>query len=357
MKTIVHVILSLEIGGMEQVVSQLLLNLDRKRFNPVVVCLNSLGPFSEELRERGITVVKLPAMTSVLSYLLPYGLMKVIKEVKADIVHVHSGCWHKAAMAGFLSGVGTIIYTDHGRHCPDIASVIRLDRVFSRITTHVVGVSQDIAEYMVRVVGVPNSKIRCIINGIAEDKFSVARRAQEPFAGQLGIIARLSPEKDVATLIRAFKLLHDDMRDVTLKVVGDGEERGMLEQLAESLGLAGSVHFLGFRRDIPEVLADIDIFVLSSLSEGTSITLLEAMASGKPVVVTNVGGNPAVVRDGINGCIVPPADPAALASALRGLLADRVLREKMSAANIRCVHEHFSLKSMTSAYESLYGSQ
>lgn len=354
MKTILYVILSLEIGGMEQVVADLALNVDRRRFNPVVVCINALGPIAEDLQKRGITVVRLARMTPIISFLFPFPLINVVRQYKPDVIHVHSGCWHKAAMAGLLAGVKTIIYTEHGRMVPDSSKVMLLDRLYSLMTTHVVGVSQDLADYMAGAVGVSRAKISCIINGVDEEKFLSARRPQKDYADRLGIIARLAPVKDMATLLRAVKLLHDRGVNASLTVAGDGPERGALEKLAASLNLERSVTFLGFRRDVAAIFADIDIFVLSSVSEGTSVTLLEAMAAGKPVVVTNVGGNPAIVKDGINGLLVPPREPAALADALFRLMGDRVLREDMSAANIRSIRENYGIRSMAMAYEKLY---
>jgi sugar transferase (PEP-CTERM/EpsH1 system associated) len=357
MKTIMHVILSLEIGGMEQVVSELVQNLDRGRFNPIVVCVNDLGPIGEDLQGKGITVVSLGGLTPILSYLVPYKLIRTIRKYKADVVHVHSGCWHKAAMAGFLSGVDTIIYTDHGRLMPDNKRVMVLDWIFSKITTHVVGVSEALARYMIDVIGVSPAKVSCIVNGIDERPFTSARIPQQDYADRLGIIARLDPVKDIATLLTALKLLYDRGVKASLVVVGDGPQREMLEELAASCGIKSLVWFLGFRRDIPSVFATIDIFVLCSLSEGTSITLLEAMSAGKPVVVTNVGGNPAIVKEGINGLLVPPQDPNALADALCRLMGDRDLRERMSAANIRTVQENCSIGSMARAYEQMYGAR
>jgi glycosyltransferase involved in cell wall biosynthesis len=120
------------------------------------------------------------------------------------------------------------------------------------------------------------------------------------------------------------------------------------------LGLSSVVTFHGFRRDIPEVLREIDIFTLSSLSEGTSITLLEAMASGKPVVVTNVGGNPSVVEQGVNGILVPAGEPDLLAQALLKLASDSKLRQSMATANINRVTECYSIQAMARHYEALY---
>ena len=354
MKTVLHVILSLEIGGMEQVASTLVLNLDPRRFRSVVVCLQKLGPLEEVLRNAGITVILLDTMIPVVSFLFPYELIKVVREYDVDVVHVHSGCWHKAAMAGFLAGVPNIIYTEHGRRVPDLKKTIILDRIYSVITRHVICVSRELANYMARVVGVSRGKISCVINGIDETKFVAARTPQPEHGGRLGIVARLSPEKDLVTLLQAIRLVHERGVAVKLSVAGDGDERHRLELLTASLGLSGVVTYLGFQRDIQAMLKEIDIFCLTSLSEGTSISILEAMAAGKPVVATRVGGTPSIIADGVNGLLVPPQDPPAFADALMRLMSDRALRERMSSATLRAVQERFSLSVMTQAYEACY---
>lgn len=351
---VLFVILSFEIGGMEQMVSDLILNLDRTRFNPLVVCLKALGPIAAELEKQGVKIIKLEQMTPVISFVYPKQLVDIIREHNIDVVHTHSGSWHKAAIAGVWGGARTIIYTDHGRFYPDSRRLMVLDRLYSSVTTHVVCVSDALAEYMVHKVGITSTKVKCIINGIDENKFVLARHPQQEHASRIGIIARLAPVKDITTLIQAVKLLLDKGIEVSLTIAGDGPERVNLEHLSASLGIAGAVNFLGFRRDVANVLAEIDLFVLCSLSEGTSLTLLEAMAAGKPVVVTNVGGNSAIVNDGVNGLLVPPGDPVALADALQKLMADRDLRERMGATNIHTIQERYSLDRMASAYESLY---
>ena len=159
----------------------------------------------------------------------------------------------------------------------------------------------------------------------------------------------------MVTLARAMVEVRRHHPDVVLVVVGDGPERAALEGLVAGLGLGGMVQFHGFRRDIPAVLSDIDIFALSSLSEGTSITLLEAMAAGKPVVVTDVGGNPAIVTDRLNGFLVPPRNPAELAIALCSLVADPVLRDRMGEANTALVAQRYGVATMVEQYQRLYG--
>ena len=353
-RVVLHVILSLEIGGMEQVVADLVRSLDRGRFTPIVACLQALGPIAEELSSRGIRVIKVPAMASKLSFLYPGALIRVVRETGAGIVHAHSGCWYKAVIAARLAGVRRIVYTEHGRRYPDTAAVMFADRVFSRWTSRVVAVSGELAEYLRDVVGIAGGKVTVIINGVDLSRFPSpgAPRAGGPV--RVGIIARLAPVKDIATLLRAMKIVALAHPGTLLEVVGDGPERGGLEKLAAELGIRGAVRFLGFRRDVPEVMAGFDIFTLCSLSEGTSVTILEAMAAGKPVVATAVGGTPALLNDGVNGFLVPAGDPERLAGALAALVGDGELRGSIGAANREKVQRRYSLQAMVRRYEELY---
>ncbi len=351
---VLHVILSLEIGGMEQVVAQLIRNLDQERFLPMVACLTSRGAIAEELTAAGIPIFIIGRMTPLLSFLYPAELVGIMKKHSIDVLHTHSGCWHKAAIAARICGVGKVIYTEHGRTFPDRRRLILLDRLYAPCTDHVVAVSGELHRYMRDGVGISAGKITTILNGVDPALFAPAVTPQPDISCRLGIIARLAPVKDIVTLLRALAEVRKVYPAVTLSVAGDGPERVHLEQSVAELGLDGAVSFLGFRRDMVEVMKSIDIFVLSSLSEGTSITLLEAMASGKPVVVTDVGGNPALVREGENGFLVPSGNPSAMAAALIRLMGDRQLRVRMSAANLKTVEENYSIKAMTAAYECLY---
>lgn len=353
-KNILIVILSLEIGGMEQVVFDLITSLNKDKYNIKVICIHSFGQISNELKSLGIQVIKLDDMIPLVSFLFPYNLIKEIKDFKADIIHVHSGCWHKAAMAGWIAGVDKILYTEHGRYFPESNKLVLLDNIFSRITTNVITVSENLATYMHEVIGISKNKISVIINGINVDKFIPSRDLDRLSAKRIGIIARLAPVKDIGTLLRAMRIVIDAYTDVQLDIIGDGPERAFLEDLTKELNLSKSVNFHGFRRDIPEVLFPIDIFVLSSISEGTSITLLEAMAAGKPVVVTNVGGNPAIIEDGVNGFLVPSQDPERMADAIIRLIKENETRRKMGQANIRKVENNYSIQAMALQYENCY---
>jgi glycosyltransferase involved in cell wall biosynthesis len=169
-----------------------------------------------------------------------------------------------------------------------------------------------------------------------------------------GMIAILGTEKDHSTLIKAMPKIIPQYPNTSLLLIGDGPKRAELQDLVHKLGIADKVIFTGNRRDIPQLLATLDVVVLSSFYEGTSITLLEAMAAAKPVVASRVGGNPEVVEDGVTGFLVPPADPDALAFRLSQLLGDEDLRQKMGQAGRQRVEEQFSLSQMVANYERLY---
>lgn len=351
---ILHIILSLEIGGMEQVVADLIRSLDGESFEPIVACLESRGPIAAELEGEGVRVIQLPRMVPIASFLYPAELIRIIREERIDVVHVHSGCWHKGALAARIAGVKNVIYTEHGRIFPDSRKVMFLDRLYSPLTRHVVAVSNDLARYMTREVGIAAEKISVITNGIDDGRFPSAEGNDTGGPVRIGIIARLAPVKNIAMLLRAMAEVRRGKQEAVLAVIGDGPEREALEMLSAELGLGDGVEFHGFRRDIPEVLRNIDIFALSSRSEGTSITLLETMAAGKPVVVTNVGGNTEIVRDGVNGFLVPSGDSAAMAKALLALVENPRLRQGMGAANVARVAERYSIRAMTRRYEELY---
>jgi glycosyltransferase involved in cell wall biosynthesis len=178
----------------------------------------------------------------------------------------------------------------------------------------------------------------------------------EGSAFTIGTVGRLSWEKDQQALLEAFGLLKKQVDNACLLIVGDGALRGDLERAAEDLGIANDVQFLGYRDDVPSIMAALDVFVLPSLEEGISLTLLEAMAASRPIVATDVGGNPEVVVDGETGILVPSEDVAALAGAIIKLYGDKELRGKMGAAGRKRVEEHFSLNAMVDAYMALYSS-
>ena len=360
--TVVHVVLSLEIGGMESVITNIARNIDKDLFRLVVICVNKIGPLGRELQKEGIKVTLCEKMVSKISFLYPKALVQAIKNERADIVHSHSGCWHKAAIAGKYSKVKGIIHTEHGRLVPDYMTLIILDRIVSRITNIVVPVSIDLKNYLENVVKIQQNKLILIENGIDTRIFLPKHKSEnllEEFnmpkdSFVIGNIARLAPVKDHKTLLRAIKITKSTYPTIKLLIIGDGPERKNIQQIIKNLDLSDNVQLLGFRRDIRDLLSIMDIFVLSSISEGTSMTVLEAMAMGKPVIATDVGGNSKLVIYGVTGFLVPAKNVGAMAEKITLLLANPPLAKAMGGKGRDNVIKHFSVQEMTRQYEQLY---
>jgi glycosyltransferase involved in cell wall biosynthesis len=217
-----------------------------------------------------------------------------------------------------------------------------------------VPVSEDAAEVVRDIERVPARKVCVIHNGIDLTAFPTPA-APRPAKGNRAIhVARLNPVKDQPTLLHAARLAADAEPSFRLDLVGDGPARAELEALHRQLNLGGHVRFLGFRDDVRDLLTAADFFVLSSVSEGISLTLLEAMAMGLPVVATDVGGNREVVAEGTTGLLVPAQSPAALAEAMLGLVRDPERARRMGAAGRRRAEEKFDLRRVVREYEELY---
>jgi glycosyltransferase involved in cell wall biosynthesis len=210
-------------------------------------------------------------------------------------------------------------------------------------------------------VGRPAAKVTTIQNGVDLDRFSRASRSEARAALGVpddtlvvGTVGRLDPVKDQSGLIRAFAGALPFHPGALLMIAGDGPCRAELAGVVRSLGLEQRVRLLGERKDVPNVLAGLDVFVLPSIAEGMSNTVLEAMASGLPVIATQVGGNPEMVEDGVSGLLVPARDPGALTAALRSYLSDPHLRSLHGKASRERVFRDFSLARMNGAYDHLY---
>jgi glycosyltransferase involved in cell wall biosynthesis len=210
----------------------------------------------------------------------------------------------------------------------------------------------------------PRAQLLAVPNGIRVDGFSVASQERRlalrsvlGFASDVrivGSVGRLNPVKDQATLLRAFARMHAQLPDTVLALVGDGALREALQSQATALGVGDAVRFLGDRGDVRQLLQGFDLFVLSSLSEGYSMALLEACASGLPIVATDVGGNREIVVDGRNGVLVPPGNADALADAMSALLRETDRTERMGQAGRDWALREASVETMASRYDTLY---
>ncbi|WP_437983329.1 glycosyltransferase family 4 protein [Sorangium sp. So ce117] len=365
---VAHVVLSLNVGGLERVVLRLLDRMTRDRFAPVVCALQEPGALAEELARLGVPLVVLSRKPG-LDPGLPLRLSAWLRREGISLVHTHNPGPHLygALAAGLLraaafpgGGGPRVIHTKHGRNYPKQKRKVLVNRLAAALTDRVVAVSDDSRAVALEVEHVDPAKVVTILNGVDTDVFrpgdagAARARLGVPATGyHVGCVARLSPEKDHATLLDAFARLRATRPDAHLTLIGDGPRRPALEAQAERLGLGGAVTFTGTRGDVAELLPAFDVFALASLTEGISLTLIEAAAAGLPIVATRVGGNPEIVVDGETGLLVPAAAPETLAGALEAA-AEREDRAEMGLRGRARVMERFGIDRMARAYEDLY---
>ena len=348
---ILHIVLGLSIGGLERFVLDLV-RFRSRDINPTILCLERKGPLGECVKD--IRIIEM-GKTDGFDWRLFARIRSIAKEGRIDLIHTHNQAAHiYGSIAGFISGI-PVVHTKHGRNRPDDSKATCLSRLCSMLSKKIVTVSIDSAQVSTAIENVPAHKVTTIHNGIDINAFSNPRpsRSASP-AINIGLVARLVPDKDHLTLLRACKILAEDIPNFRLFLVGDGPLRDGLKAAAVELGIDRNVRFMGFRHDVATLLRSFDIFALSSVTEGLSLTLLEAMASGLPIVATDVGGNSEVVVHGKTGFIVPAQSPEALAEKLLLLSRDGGLRLQMGSAGRKRVEEKFDIRRTVKRYEALY---
>jgi sugar transferase (PEP-CTERM/EpsH1 system associated) len=347
---------------MENLIYNLVSDHNADRFSISVACLVESGHLTEMMRDRGADAFMVPPMVPAASMIYPRHLVKLIRGRMCDVVHTHSGCWSKVAIACFMAGGVPLVYTEHGRPHPDPWSNRVLDRIAVRWTDRVVAVGDSLNRYLVEQVGLPSEKVMTIYNGIDTVRFQPLNeraqvRAELGYGDEnvvIGIVARLAPVKNHQYLLRAFGKARASCEHARLLIIGGGNLRSEHEGLAHELELAEYVRFLGDREDVPRLLNACDLATLSSLSEGISLTILEAMSTGLPVVATDVGGNGAIVSNGRNGYLVPLEDDEVYADRLRQLIRDGQKRQALGNQARQDVISNWSHTRMVSEYEQLY---
>jgi sugar transferase (PEP-CTERM/EpsH1 system associated) len=360
--TIGHVVLSLDVGGLERVVATLARAQHRSGTRAIVYCLDRAGDLASSLPEAGVPVHVVRRRSHGFDAGAVMRLTRMLRSDGVSVVHCHNhGALVYGAMAARFAGIGRVVYTVHGAKTSGRRSTSRFQK--AGLVREVVYVSSHARE-VARTAGVPdNVRVHTVVNGIDPAAFEAKGRERETIRAELGIpldaracgiIARLTPAKDHGNLFQAMHRLRTSRPVVHCIVVGDGELRESLETNVRELGLDRVVHFAGARQNVRDYLAAMDVFVLSSITEGLAVTLLEAMAAGLPIVATRVGGNPEVVVDGETGLLVPPRDSEALAAAIASLLDDPARAARMGSAGRDRVRQEFSLEALVRAYAAVY---
>jgi glycosyltransferase involved in cell wall biosynthesis len=355
----------MQVAGAEILVAEIVRRMSGA-FEPTIICLDAIGPLGEQLREEGVDVINLNRRPGR-DYRVTWRMARLIQKRGIDVVHAHQYTpFFYAALAKLVTGGRfRLVFTEHGRHFPDVVS--RQRRVVNRwllgpMVDAITGVCQFSADSLAQNDAFTRRKIAVIDNGIMLERYQPldhreqarARLGLDPTRRYVGMIARFHPVKDHAMLLTAFGQVAAAREDTDLLLVGDGPLRKTLTDLSRSLGIERRVRFLGVRGDVPDILGALDVFALTSVSEAASLTLLEAMASGVPVVVTAVGGNPELVRHGVDGLHVPRGDASATAAAVIQILGDPDLAARLGKAARQRVVERYQLDATVAAYFQLY---
>lgn len=363
---IAHVLYRLDTGGMEQIVISVI-NRTRGRYRHAVICLAGFGAMRNRIEDAAIPCVSLNKKPGK-DWPYYFRLWRVLRALKPDLVQTYNIGTLDLMPVVKLAGVRQVVHAEHGRDVADpegrSLKYRRLRRCMAPLVGRYVVVSPDLQRWLIDRVGIRSSKVVYIPNGTDVASFDGARdrAGSRRLSGDLappgtvlvGNVARLDRVKDHAGLLAAFKILSGQDARCRLVIAGDGPQRRALEQQITRLGLTGRVRLLGNRDDVPELLGECDVFVLSSIAEGMPVTVLEAMAAGLPVVATRVGGNASVVMSGKTGTLVPASDPQALAAAIGAYVADEKLRHRHGDAGRARAAARFGLGTMTAAYEALY---
>ena len=367
---IVHVVHGFSIGGLENVLVQLVNRLPSEQFEHVVLSLTTISDFKNRITQTGVQFIELHKQYGHAVPLYPR-IYKLLRELKPDVVHTCNLAALEITPLAWLARVPLRVHAEHGwdAHDPSGQSkkYQRLRKLYKPFVSQYVAVSKDLDNYLAQSIGVPARRRSLIANGVDTDTFAprVGHAAPVPgcpfMPGQhwlVGTVGRLQTVKNQPLLARAFVRLlreHPEMTErARLVIVGEGPLRGEIESTLAAAGLQAHAWLPGARDDVAQILRMLDVFVLPSQAEGTSCTLQEAMASGLPVVATAVGGTPDLVEEGATGHLVPSDDEAALATAIHRVLSDEAGAGRFAlTARSRAVNQ-FGLDAMVRAYESLF---
>jgi glycosyltransferase involved in cell wall biosynthesis len=356
---IAYVIWSLGLGGAEQVVIRLAAALDRRRFQPLVCCLNEDGLFAEEARASGTEVFALHKRGRFDAGVLR-PLVRLFLDHRIDIVHTHlwgANVWGR--VGALVSRASAIVATEHNTDTWKRPYHFAIDRALARRTTRLVGVSRTVAEFY-EARGVGRGRWQVIHNGVAGAPTSATRRIARAALGiaedvpVVGFVGRFVPAKGPLVFLEAVARASRDVPGLQAVMIGDGPLRDEIKRTRSRLGLDPRVLVAGLRRDVTELLPALDALLFCSEREGLSMAMLEGMAAGVPVLATPVGGTTEIVDPGRTGLLVPSGRADEIAAALVGLLRSPELAARLRQGAQEEVQARFSLRRMVEDHEALY---
>lgn len=366
---IAHVVHRFDIGGLENGVVNLLNRLPRERFRHAVIALTDVTQFGKRVLRDDIEFIELRKSPGHGIKLFPR-LVRVFRRLRPAIVHTRNLAALEANVPAWLAGVPIRVHGEHGRDIGDLdgsnRTYRRVRRVYRPFVTHYVALSRDLERYLRDAIGVQDDRVTAIVNGVDTAAFAPSGQRSRPdgfpFAGAelriCGTVGRLQPVKNQVALARAFVRALDiepAMRArLRLAVVGEGPLRNEIADVLRAANVLDLAWLPGAREDIAQILRSFDVFVLPSLAEGISNTILEAMASGLPVIATDVGGNAELIEASRTGELVPAGDDEALARALLAYASNPERARSAGVAGRARVERLYGLDTMVARYAALY---
>ncbi len=368
---IVHVIHRLGTGGLENGLVNIINRMPPGRYRHAIICLKDATEFSQRIQRGDVRIICLHRKDGH-DFAMFANLFRLLRELKPDIVHTRNLAALECQLPAWLAGVRHRVHGEHGWDVFDPGGTNRkyqwLRRVFRPLVHRYIPLSLQLKDYLTAKVGIPEHKIRLICNGVDTEAFHPAQGGKLgieacpfPNSEQLilfGTVGRMHGVKDQMTLVKAFlqllQIMPQAKSSARLVMVGEGPLRQQALDVLQEAGIGDLAWIPGERTDVAAVLRGLDVFVLPSLAEGISNSILEAMATGLPVVATAVGGNPELVVDGVTGRLVESGNPLAMANALVEYLGNRVLIKSHGMAGLHRATERFSLDAMVGRYLAVY---
>jgi sugar transferase (PEP-CTERM/EpsH1 system associated) len=365
---VMHVVHAFDVGGLENGVANLINNMPRTRYRHVIVALTEISSFRNRIRGSDVAFVALNKRPGHGARLYP-AFYRLMRRMKPAIVHTRNLAALEMMIPACVAGVPVRIHGEHGRDIGDLDGSSRrhqwMRRAYRPFVNHYVALSRDLARYLTGRIGVPASRISQIYNGVDTQRFAPGDArgilADGPFNDPdlfvFGSVGRMVEVKNPVLLARAFvKLRELEPRTTHTRLImaGEGPLRQAARDVIAAAGLESAVWMPGSRDDVPALLRSVDCFVLPSLAEGISNTILEAMASALPVIATDVGGNGELVRDGVTGTLVSADDPVAMATAMLDVMRDPLAARLAGGAGRSRAVAEFSLDGMVGRYQALY---
>lgn len=355
---------SLNFGGLERVVINLWKFMDREIFDPFIVCTVRPGAYCDEVISQGGKVYVLESKFSKYDkFLVPFKLAKISRKEDVDVVHTHnSGPMIDSSLAKLFFLKGKLIHTDHARVFPDKYKYMAAEFVFSHFYKNIIAVSSELKRNLNKYEKISLKKLSVINNGIDGDYYQSSISVTEAksrfglshFSYVVGLAVVLSKQKGIIHLIDAASDVLKIRQDIGFVVGGDGPIRQELEQVVQERGLANNFKFIGARKDIPDFLKALDIYVLPSEWEGLPLVLLEAMAAKKCIIATSVGGIPDLINDGHDGLLVQSKDHVALSSAIMYILNNKKLISVLGENALNKFNACYGVTQMVKLYENIY---